>query len=995
MSVEQSKLDDDHRGSKNRPASEPLEEKDGERTDQPQQDINDKTLTLSFGGWSKEKVWRKWQGTIGEMSQKWFATHREGPKDGPCILQGELVGSERSTRNIMANYVVMFDHDVGQTIDELEDSIASSGYAAILWTTISHNKPESEIHEDAFVNFKNKNGLETEDVKTVAALYLSQVKGISDKIITTIQEVRIEHRDGGVKYIVSHAPMHRVRSLFILDEPYFFSIEGFTQKARVEEWKSRYGGFALKHGLKVDTKCVDPSRLMYLPRYAPGTNPSIHQIRFLDGAPLRWQNMPMLATEESKKTQAAANTKSGLAKRPSSSKTAPQNTHTGLPSMRTPGLAQFVVDHTLDFQVADWLCEACAEPIRRQSEEKVTFACPLDELHTDAGNPADTGFFCVNGDPDEGRHWKMWCQHTTCSMQTEQDRAAYLDAACIKYGIKDARELLPYCLRSDGDERDVFERDSFAAAIDKSTSLFEEGNSADPRIFWNPFQARYCRIEPNRREAILEALTNDGQWQFELKRHVNFKRRIREGREASVPASTALIGALRGNSALRVPVCNSIICVPSFSPDGTLRTERGYDPASETYLVPWGQFLTVSEVVLDADVNHGLGILALALRDFPFSDVFSGPDPEPPRVDGELDSAGFPEPNYRRGTSSRAHALALLLTPIVRPMIAGPTPIYFIDKPKPGTGAGFLLNLLSAVVWGRRAGVSTLGKTAEEIGKQVTAKLRSGNPLLVFDNIDQHVDSDALAAAITGGSWHGRILGTSNDTDIKIRATWAFSSNHGSMSSDLMRRAVPIRMDAATDDPAVDRKPEYFKIHSLGQTYNEWLDANKLHLVWALHVLVKYWLQCCRGGYKYNGRVLPTFDEYSNVIGGILDRCGVDGFLENTDVYLATRNEERDANKMALEALNGSFKQEAFTASDALAVLRDPLDSSETRLKFDILPPERADRIRSQGGLGAALGHWLKGMVNQGVHRLPNGTSVSISRKKCSGVSRYTIKPSS
>ena len=513
--------------------------------------------------------------------------------------------------------------------------------------------------------------------------------------------------------------------------------------------------------------------------------------------------------------------------------------------------------------------DECLAEVRREQDGKFTFECPLDELHSDSGNAADMGFFCTNGQPDAGEGWRMWCQHSSCSSHTDKDRAHYLDAACQKYGVEDASALVPYCLNdAEDDERSVFPNVDFDAALVRATALFEEGNLCDPRVFWNPFQACCCRIEPSKPVAELEPLRNDGQWHHELRRHVEFSHQKRDGEIYSIAASSSLIGAVRGNSSLTVPICNGIIRVPIFSRDGSLRTAKGYETSSQTYLDPWGQFHGVADVVSSEDVDSAIANLALALRDFPFSDVFIGVDPAPVRVADQVDETGFPEPNYRRGISSRAHALALLITPIVREMIDGPTPIYLIDKPKPGTGAGFILNLLSFITAGRRAPVATLGKNAEEIGKQVTAKLRSGNPLLVFDNVKVHVDSDDLAAAVTGGYWQGRILGTSNDTDIPIKATWVFSCNSGSLSTELMRRTVPIRLDAATDDPARDRPPGWFKLASLGYTYTRWLSANRIELVWAIHVLTKWWMQCRKDGYVYRGPILASFDEYSEVLGG-------------------------------------------------------------------------------------------------------------------------------
>ena len=555
------------------------------------------------------------------------------------------------------------------------------------------------------------------------------------------------------------------------------------------------------------------------------------------------------------------------------------------------------------------------------------------------------------------------------------------------------RELMSHSDEEEESPREVYPNLDFAAAADRAIQLFEEGNARAQRVFYNPFLTGYGRIEPAQEGTSIEPMSSDAKWVHEIRQHVDCMHRTRAVGKYSIAPAGALISAVRGNSSLRVPVCKTIVRVPLFARDGTLHTEKGYDLSSQTFLDPWGRFLAVPDVVSDDDIDRAVTILELALRDFPFSDVFIGVDPEPVRITGRVDEEGFPLPNYERGISSRVHAMALLITPIVRELIDGPTPLYLIDKPKPGTGAGYLLNLLSYVAMGRKVSVATLGKTNEEIGKQVTAKLRSGNPLLVFDNINQYVDSDDLAAAITGGYWQGRILGKSEDTEVPIRATWAFSCNTGSLNSDLMRRTVPIRMDAATDDPTRDRPPEYFKLHSLGYTYTGWLDAHKFDLVWAIHVLVKRWLRCRQEGYVYRGPVLASFDEYSKVVGGVLDCCSIEGFLNNTIAYRETRNDESDANKLALQELYGRFKAGGgtFTASEALIALADPIDSSGTRLKFDILPPERADRIRSQGGLGTALGHWLKGMVNQGVHRLPGGLQVSIRRKDVSGIRRYTI----
>jgi len=933
--------------------------------------LTDRMLTLAYGDSMMERYWRNWSGTVQELSDKWFVAHKVGGKDGPCITQGHLVDSQRIAKNVSANYIVMFDHDNGETIDEIEKKIEEFKLAAILWTTFNHGKAETEIDQDALVRFMRKSGSDSADLMSAAKLYLAREKRVLERVLETASSVEEIHKPGGVKVVVKHAPMHRVRSLFILDEPFRFSGMGQTQKERIDGWKSRYLGLADKLALGIDNKCVDPSRLMFLPRCRDESRSS-HEIRFIVGNTLCWQGLPTAAARVP--TTAPSDNKVAKVK-----PTLVRSTVRRIPELKTEGLKDFVLKHSFDFQAADWMQTLCE--CRGENDGKFTFECPLDDMHSDSGNPADKGFFCTNGDPARRATWTMWCQHTTCSAHASLDRAKYLDAACQKYGVTEASELEEFCLPAEENPREINLDDGHNSAVARATQLFEQGNARDPRVFWSPFFSKYVRVESSRPEVEIEELRNDAQWQFEVGRHADFVRGKGE-RTRSVSPPAAVIAEIRANSALKVPVCKSIVRVPLFSRDGSLRTSKGYDAASETYLAPWAEFLPVPDHVDDATLDRALAKLELPLRDFPFSDVFLGEDGEPVRVSGTNDCEGFPLPNYGRGNSSRTHALAMLLTPIVRQMIQGPTPAYLVDKPKPGTGATLLLKLVSAVVYGRSI-MGTLGQSRAEIGKQVTAKLKCGHPLLIFDNVDQHVDSADLAAAITGGYWQGRILGTSNETNVEIKATWAFSGNSGSFSPELMRRTVPIRLDASTDDPAQDRGETYFKLASMQTTFESWVDQNKTEIVWALHVLVKYWQGCCDDGYVYTGETIASFEEYSRIVGGILSSCGFTGFLENRKAYLETRNDERDADKSALAELYDAFKDEdrGFTASQAVEKLRDTEDPGQTQLKYEILPLERSDRQRKATGLSSAVGRWLHKMTNEGVHRLPNGDNVRVSRK--------------
>ena len=222
-------------------------------------DISNKMITVAVGRFKADKFWHNWTGTVDQFVDRCFARHRPGAKDGESITQGELVDLQRISKNVRANYIVMFDHDNGDTLGEIEAKISGLGLAAILSTTYNHNKAETEIDQDALLKFIENQNLDRNDLKGAAHRYLSIKKKMVERVLETISDVREEHRPGGVKVVVSHAPMHRARSVLILEEPYYFSGTGSSQKERIEEWKGRYLGLAEKLGLGVDDKCIDPS----------------------------------------------------------------------------------------------------------------------------------------------------------------------------------------------------------------------------------------------------------------------------------------------------------------------------------------------------------------------------------------------------------------------------------------------------------------------------------------------------------------------------------------------------------------------------------------------------------------------------------------------------------------------------------------------------------------------------------------------------------------
>lgn len=400
-------------------------------------DVLSREVTVSFGAAREEKNWKGATSTVRHLLE--YLTHQwsVGDKNGTCITQGALVGSQRTAQNVSKNYLVMLDMDTGETMDEIQAKIAKQGVFALLWHTYSHLKPFTTIAESKYLQWCSK---QTPKLKPATGdelaahmkRYLAEISKVQPRVIDSITRVTREHRDGGMQFIVHHEPMHRVRALFVLKDPFDFS-EGASQREAIMEWHDRYRGISYKLDVACDQSCVDPSRLMYTTRVAPGTDLSQFEMRIIGGGFLDLKNVERVSVEDFKKP--AVSGLFSLADMNVSEKKGPR-------TFKTPGLADFVRKYTKHFEVADWM-EGWAEK-RGQNGDKHTFKCPNDEAHGNVGASDDMGFFCQNASSrEDGFH--MHCSHASCKEEMEGDRWLFLDKACQEAGVEHAQDLMEFC----------------------------------------------------------------------------------------------------------------------------------------------------------------------------------------------------------------------------------------------------------------------------------------------------------------------------------------------------------------------------------------------------------------------------------------------------------------------------------------------------------------------------------------------------------------------
>ena len=282
-----------------------------------------------------------------------------------------------------------------------------------------------------------------------------------------------------------------------------------------------------------------------------------------------------------------------------------------------------------------------------------------------------------------------------------------------------------------------------------------------------------------------------------------------------------------------------------------------------TWVVPDDEGRPVATILNEERLRHMLARLARWVRENAKGEllpapppvavvksVLATPDPALPVLTGIVNT-----PVFGRGGT-------LITAPGYHP----DAPLYLIEKPSPGTGAS----------------VMTEGRDDEEWRKRVTAKLRQIPSIILIDNLRARLDSSAVAAALTAPFWEDRVLGQSEMTRLPIRCLWIATGNNPEFSNEMARRLVRIRLDANVEQPwqrAGFRHPDLMV----------WVRANRARIVAACLTLCQAWIAA---GKPRGTRTIGSYENWAQVIGGVLETAGIPGFLGNLEEMMAASDSE-------------------------------------------------------------------------------------------------------
>ena len=332
---------------------------------------------------------------------------------------------------------------------------------------------------------------------------------------------------------------------------------------------------------------------------------------------------------------------------------------------------------------------------------------------------------------------------------------------------------------------------------------------------------------------------------------------------------------------LPFPRLEEILHAPVFLPDGTLLAEDGYNPEHALLLRLKG----LTDLRADMPVNEALGWFEEVYGDFPFT-----------------------EP------AGRAHALAMTLQPFVRPLIQGATPMYLIDAPARGTGKGLIAEVMNLIPLGYVVPTMSQPRDGDELEKRLTSVLLEARPIVFLDNVTR-LGSDALHSVLTSETWQGRILGKSETVTLPNRAVWLASGNNVELSDEMIRRIVPIRIDAGMERPEERTGFRHPKLAA-------WVKEHRSQLVSAALSLIQAWLDAGMPQ-PQSKATLGRYESWVEVIGGILAFAGIPGFLDGRERLHSEADKETTEWASFCEAWWSTFGKRAVTASELFEVIRE------------------------------------------------------------------------
>ena len=226
----------------------------------------------------------------------------------------------------------------------------------------------------------------------------------------------------------------------------------------------------------------------------------------------------------------------------------------------------------------------------------------------------------------------------------------------------------------------------------------------------------------------------------------------------------------------RLPVLRGIVTAPTLRADGSLLERDGYDARSGLYVDLGGlEYPPINSTPSVQEAREALLTLDDLLSECAFV--------------GGVQSA------------SASAMRASIITAIARRAL-DIAPALVITAKQASSGKTALAHMISRILTGLDAAVIPLDQeAAEQLGRRLLGVLMAGDPVVCLDNAVAPVDSAALCAALTSGSYQDRIIRSSTMARVSTAVTLVITGNGLRLVGDLTTRAVACALDTGLDRP--------------------------------------------------------------------------------------------------------------------------------------------------------------------------------------------------
>lgn len=329
-------------------------------------------------------------------------------------------------------------------------------------------------------------------------------------------------------------------------------------------------------------------------------------------------------------------------------------------------------------------------------------------------------------------------------------------------------------------------------------------------------------------------------------------------------------------------ILSRIVRIPVFSSRGELVNIAGYYETDRILYIPYDNMkVDISENPVESEVARAKDIIE--------NDVL---------VDFNL------------GKADKAHAIAYFLLFFCRDIIKGPTPIHLFEAAKQGTGKTLLTETIMRTLTLNNYVIIAKPEDDDELRKKITTAVLYGASAFCLDNIET-LKSKFLAQILLTQQYTDRVLGNNTQIDTNIRWVWSATGNNVSIDTDMMRRCIRIRLDCNVPDPHLRSITCFKHPNLLG-----WCEQNRDKLVWAGLTLIQSWIAA---GMPKNKNVnYGGFVDWAQIIGGILEFHGIEGFLSNVKEFYDDANPDMIAWNNLIARWWNDFKDRPILAGDLL-----------------------------------------------------------------------------